>query len=284
MVELVEQHRALPVLFVCEPYQVKLTRESCADRHRLVSGRAGSKNHDERASASARLRFGKCVGCAVGAAHAAGEKPRVQAAAITPVQTAPEKPRAELKFDLRQEAQPRSVPPALRTPTPPHAASSASRVAPRPRLVSEIPPKEETMPKRSDHSARSHDARTCKAEGCSTSFVPTHGRQLYCAEHREIRTGSSASTKQSSAAARKAREDQKLDRILDTPVTPAKKPRKLRELPLRRAKKSAPATPATSSSSLEDAQRVLEMSGFEVTGIVRTPAGAVIAIRLGGVE
>lgn len=265
----------LPLLFVCEPYQTKLTRESCADRHRLVSGRGGAKSHDERASSSAKLRFGKCIGCPIGAAHARGETPDVGVVAVTPVQPTSEKPRVELKFDLRQEAQPRSVPPAPVPPARPLSASSEERVAPRPRLVPETQQEEEMPKKTQRHYKPANVEKACAS--CAKTFIATHGPQKYCAE---CRAGTGAS-------GRKAREDATIDALLDAPVTPARKPRKLRELPAHRVKKAAAtATPATTtpatSSAIETARQLLEMGGLEVTGVVPTATGGVIAFRGGG--
>ena len=118
---------------------------------------------------------------------------------------------------------------------------------------------------------------------CGTPFSPKTGRQRYCSVG--CRPGSAASS--NGASSRKTRENAKIDAMLDTPIATAprakKKPQKLRELPARRTRQPAPApSPNSPTPTLEDAQQVLEISGFEVLGLVRTPAGAVLSIRLGG--
>jgi hypothetical protein len=64
-------------LFSCAVYSCRLTRSACAQRHAAASAPWST---GERGSA--RLQFMQCRGCAIGAAHARGEQPDVDVAAL----------------------------------------------------------------------------------------------------------------------------------------------------------------------------------------------------------
>lgn len=65
-------------LFACEPYACRLTRSACAQRHESAQ-RAGRPSP---VAVPPSLRWSLCRTCEVGAAHARGERPDVDAAAL----------------------------------------------------------------------------------------------------------------------------------------------------------------------------------------------------------
>lgn len=64
-------------LFRCEPYACRLTRAACAERHRSASAPASSSVRGQPS-----LRWSLCRTCETGAAHARGERPDVDVAAL----------------------------------------------------------------------------------------------------------------------------------------------------------------------------------------------------------
>lgn len=64
--------------FRCEPLRLKHTRSSCAAMHRSAKANEGATP-----GSAARIRGVHCVGCAIGAAHARGERPDVELAQLS---------------------------------------------------------------------------------------------------------------------------------------------------------------------------------------------------------